>query len=536
MAQFLAQIAKMLKPLGGQADVLVAVKIHAQAVSVAELRLSQNRIDVITLDSIALLRPVDFKNIARHQDMIADAIRKLKTQAKLTAVDASIAIPCHAIQIRLVNLPYMSVKDLAIDAKDIDFWIESEPDLAKIDDPIVNYQVLVSSEDDDLTRVLLCFAPAAAIKPWIDIILAGHLNPVFVEADSTALINLRQATLEGEERGKAQAIIQISPHGSQCIAFEPGKMQSIKLEISAFDLVLIEEGEDAESLDGEFWDEIAARIANIIKQALLFLQEEQDFQPFAQVHFVSEYSRCAKIIPLLHRHLDIAPLALFDPLKSLAFTEATRASAALHANPSRLASVLGSGLQRLGIYGGIYGGGRHAAVNMLPARKILARNRQLSIIARVLRRGLVASIIVLALWTGGIILPSLIESQRISRDFDNVKASADRITNQLNVLQNTLKTAGLDLEQMRVMTQSSGKVFFMETLADLIPDGVELATLKLTQSDRIELTGYASMSQSILILQNELTASGLMTGIVVETEDSDGLIAFTLGGRLGITE
>ena len=158
MANTLAQFAKLLKPIGGKPDMVVAIKIHPRAVSLVELRFAGSRIDVITLHSVGLPRMVDFKNIQRSQDMIAEAIRAAKTEANLTAVDAAIAIPGQIVQMRIVNLPYMSPKELAKEAKEIDFWVENEPDMGKMENPSVQYQVLVNSENDDLTRVLLCYA------------------------------------------------------------------------------------------------------------------------------------------------------------------------------------------------------------------------------------------------------------------------------------------------------------------------------------------------------------------------------------------
>ena len=52
MANTLAQFAKLLKPIGGKPDMVVAIKIHPRAISLVELRFAGNRIDVITLHSV----------------------------------------------------------------------------------------------------------------------------------------------------------------------------------------------------------------------------------------------------------------------------------------------------------------------------------------------------------------------------------------------------------------------------------------------------------------------------------------------------
>lgn len=534
MSNTLANMAKLLKPVGGQPDILVAVKIHLQAVSLVELRQVGERIDVVNLTSVSLPRLVDFKNIQRSQDMIADAIRSLKNDAKLSAVDASICIPGQIIQVRIVNLPFMSTKELYKEAKDIEFWIETEPDLGKYDNPVVDFQILVSSENDDLVRVLLCYAEQTLVQPWIDIVLASHLNPVFVEAESLSLVNLRYLTLPIDEQRVGQAIVQLSYNSCQCIAFERDKVQAVKLEISEFDLVLLDQAEEAGELTGEFWDEVGGRVANVIKQALLYLQEEQDFQPFSVIYLVSEYSRCKNIIGLLDKHLDLAPLSLWDPMQTVSFTKDAFGFYQTYENPSVLATVTGAGLQNLDVYGE-----RRRpimTVNMLPGYTSLRRNRQMGVVSTTLMRALAASILLLGIWTGGIVLPSYFESQRVSRDFENLRNDAERIKTQLESAKAGLKTTAQNIEKMRVIQNPSGKTFLMETLPDLLPEGAELSSLVVSQSNQLQITGFAVSSREVFFFQNELSNSGLMENITVDTSNQEDLIAFSLSGTLSIIE
>ena len=534
MAETLTQFSKILKGVGGRTDTLVAVKVHLQAVSLVELRFAGDRIDMITLHSISLPRLVDFKNIQRSQDMIADAIRAIKEEINLTAVDAAISIPGGIIQVRVINLPFMSAKELAKEAREIEFWIETDPDLAKYENPVVEYQVLVSSENDDLTRVLLCYAEESLVQPWIDILLASHLNPVFVEADSLSLVNLRHATLPIDEQRQGQVIVQLSYNTCQIIAFERDKVHQLKLEISEFDLVLLDQAEEAGLLEGEFWDEVGGRVTNVIKQSLLYLQEEQDFQPFSVVYLVSEYSRCKNIIQLLDKHLDLAPLSLWDPLQTLSFTNDVSRFASTYENPSLLASAVGVSMQRLNIYGE-----RKRTimdVNMLPNHTTLRRNRQYSVISTTLARTLVASGLLLGVWTGGMVIPQFIESQRVSRDFENIRDDAERITIQLEGATAALKEAGRNIDRMRRIRNPSGKTFLMETLPDLMPEGAELSRMSISDSSNIEITGYARNSKAIFFFQNELAASGLVEGITVNTSEEDELIAFNLTGTLSNVE
>ena len=157
------------------------------------------------------------------------------------------------------------------------------------------------------------------IQPWMDMVLASHLNPVFIEPEALSLVNFRFTTLPIDEQRQNQVIVQLSNDTCQCVAFERDKVHTVKLEISEFDLVLLEQAEETGELDGEFWDEVAGRVANIIKQSLLYLQEEQDFQPFTVVYLISEYSRCKNIISIPGQALGYCTHSVVEPAHDTLF-------------------------------------------------------------------------------------------------------------------------------------------------------------------------------------------------------------------------
>jgi len=530
MSNFLAKISKVLKPIGGKMDALVAVKLHHQEVSLAEMRYVNGRINVITLGSISLPRPVDFAAIHRSQEMIADAIRSLKAKLRLTAVDAAITIPGQPIQIRQFNLPYMNPKELAREAKDIAFWIENEPDLEKFDDPSLSYQVLVSSEDDDLIRLLLAFAERAQLQPWIDILLAAHLNPVFLESEALSLINLNYSTLPTEDQRQSQVMVQLDRQHCQCIAFERNRVHRLRLEISEFDLVLLEQAEETGPVEGEFWDEVTGRVAHVIRQAILYLQEEQDFQPPAKVYLVSEYPRCRHILPLLEKKVDLSRITLWNPLEKMDLCADAAAVAAACANPSRLSSCIGASLQKLGIYG--EKNRVPFVVNSLPRHELLRRNRQFSILITTLSRGLAASILFLGIWTGGFVLPPYIQSERVSRDFQSLEFNAGQIEAQIDEATKALQKTAMEIEEMRSLQASYGKMEFLETLPDLLPDGAELSFLGIDEANEVHITGFALSGQAVAFFRQQLLESGFMDSISLDMTEESNLMGFTVTGRL----
>ena len=133
-------------------------------------------------------------------------------------------------------------------------------------------------------------------------------------------------------------------------------------------------------------------------------------------------------------------------------------------------------------------------------------------------------------------LPQFLESQRVGRDFENLRAEAETITVRLEGATNGLKEAGRNIDLMRTVRNPSGKTYLLETLPDLMPDGAELASMSVVDSNVIEITGFAQSDKVIFFFQNEIAASGLISDISVNTNQVDDLIQFTLNGTLAITE
>ena len=119
MATALTKFASFFRPIGKGSDEVVAIKLHPKAVKVAEVRLNSN---VINIDNLA---------------------------------SAGIIIPSGIVTLRQINLPFMSPTELAKEAKGISFWQDAEPDIGKHEDTYISYHTLVSSENDDLTRLVV---------------------------------------------------------------------------------------------------------------------------------------------------------------------------------------------------------------------------------------------------------------------------------------------------------------------------------------------------------------------------------------------
>ena len=99
------------------------------------------------------------------------------------------------------------------------------------------------------------------------------------------------------------------------------------------------------------------------------------------------------------------------------------------------------------------------SVNMLPSYKALRKNRQYGVMTKTFTRAFVAMVLFLGVWTGGVVLPQFLESQRVGRDFENLRAEAETITVRLEGQPTALKKQGV------ILTSCDGAEPFWENLS-----------------------------------------------------------------------
>lgn len=510
MAKTLPKIANFLRPLGKGSDELVAVKLHARAVTVAEVQHNSNVINIDNLASAGLPRNLDMQNLSRQQDMVVDVLRTMREQGMFSAQDAGIVVPSGVVTLRQINLPFMSPAELAKEAKDVSFWAEVEPDLAKLEDPFVAYYTLVSSENDDLTRVVIGYAELATLRPWADVLLGAHLNPAYIELEPVALANYLYTSLPPDERRQSQAILHIANDRMEIIAFQPTRFHTVKLEISEFDQVLLNEIEDVENPTGDFWDEIGGRVANTLKQSVLFLQEEQDFPPFSVIYVAVDSLRSQNLMFLLDKHFSLAPITLWDPTASARMSAPVESLLTQVNNKSGFASAFGLALRKLGTFGDQ--GSGIIKLSMLPQSETLCRNRQMGVITRTMIKFWILSIFVMGGWTVGVVVPGYFDSQRQSRGFDTIRAEAQASQDRIASITEKVQALTNELENINSASARSGKFTIMDTLPDLVPEGVELSSYQLSGGNQISMTGTAISQDVILLFVTELLNSGLIEG------------------------
>ena len=505
MARTFTKLANMLKPIGGGADDLLAVKLHHNALTVAEVRHKSNVIKIDQLASAALPRKLEATNSSRQQDMIRDTIIGLGEQAGFSTRDVGMIVPGDVVQI---DMPYIAPAELESEGQDPNFWSEQEPDIGKLQDPYIAFDTLVSSEDDDLTRVVVGYAETAQMQHWSDTLLGARLNPVHLELEPVALTNYVYASLPPEERTKAQAILNVTNDRMELIAFLPQRFHVVKMEVTEFDQVLLAEIEDVQDTVGEFWDEVGGRVGNTLRQAVLFLQEEQDFPEFSTIHLVVDALRAQNFVTLMTRHFTLAPLRLMDPTQNATVAMSVQGLVSQVANKSGFTSALGLGLRRLGTFGDE--GPGLVKLSMLPQGSKLRKNRQLNVISRSLLAGWAIIFMIMAAWTGGSVMPAFLTSKAESGIFDAVEAEANAARARIGEINETVTALDGQLQTVTTLSRQRGTAIIIESIPDLVPEGVELSGYYMSGESELRLRGAARSPNVVTLFATELQNSGLV--------------------------
>ena len=92
------------------------------------------------------------------------------------------------------------------------------------------------------------------------------------------MVNGIYARMSTDERFKPFFVIHLCPGNNQIIAHFRGRLYMHKINISDFDEALLMELERVDEVEGDFWEEVAIRVSEQVKQAIAFLVETYDVQ------------------------------------------------------------------------------------------------------------------------------------------------------------------------------------------------------------------------------------------------------------------
>ena len=536
---FLSGAVQIAGPLLRQQERIVAVKLHPDAISVLQLHPTMNDWELDRIVSWSLDNPIGRGSVQDNYPYLVDQISAAAEAAGVDGVDAGISIPASLFEVRIVNLPYMEEAEIAEEAEEPEFWEEFDPELTNLLGKVIRYQILYSSEAEDKTEVLVATLPVGELERYRSLLLDANLMPVFIENELFSLVNGIYARMTTDERYKPFTIIHLCPGNNLVVSHLRGRIYTHAINISDFDEALLMELEGVDEVAGDFWEEVAIRVSEQVKQSLAFMSETYDVPMPDKVYFVSEYREIENFEFLLHERLDATRLIVYDAMDDVEVPNEHQKYVDFFSNRSIFTTAIGLATQGLNIEGKSHGDlhTRLFSVNFLADAPRIRQNRQLAALNRILSIAIVSVMIfsgtVLSINT----IPAYLQTREASVKYDAAAGAAQAEALRRQVNEKKLVEINETINNIRTNASARGHTVFLEKLPSLLPVGTELQRLEIDETKGVIMEGLALRNDHINQIKSNLrTAKLLRRDPEVETQKDEDYWRFTMTLSLARTQ
>ncbi len=496
---FLAGAVQIAGPLTRVQQRIVSVKLHPDAVSVLQLSTDMDEWKMERLVTWSLKAPVGRNPVQENYPLLVDEVSSAAAAAGVNGVDAGISLPASLFDTRVLTLPYFAGEDISADAEEPGFWEEFDSELTDLAGKVTRYQVLYSNENEDRTLVLFSAISLVELDRYRGLLLDANLLPVYLENELFSLINGVYARLSIEDTFKPLTIFHLCPGNNIVVGYARGRLAIQQVQISDFDEALLMELEQVDDVSGDFWEEVAIRLSEQLKQAIAFMAEEQDFQRPDKIFLVSEYKEQENTANLFMDRLDMIRVVPYDAMGGVDVLNENARYIDYFRNPSVFTTAIGLATQGLNIDGKTQGSlhRRLIDMNFLEDAPIIRRSRQLVALNRILS----VSIIGVMMLSGGLLgyntMPAFMQAWVTSEQYDI--ANSVMLTQSVRRQGNENKLLAANEVNAKILSNVGQRGFtkFFEILPSIIPASAELESLAIDERGRVTLIGLAVSNMDI---------------------------------------
>ena len=532
---FLAGAVQIAGPLTRLQERIVAVKLHPDAISVAQLHPTLDDWKMDRLVSWSLDRNISRAPVQENYPYLVNEIAAAADESGVDGVDAGISMPASLFDTRTLTLPYMPDADLAEEAEEPEFWEEFDPELSNLMGRVVRYQVLYSNENEDKTVVLLSSVAVGELERYRGLLLDANLLPVVLENEVFSLINGIYAQMTTDDRFRPFVIIHLCPGNNLLVAHNRGRVLTHSINISDFDEALLAELQGVDDMAGDFWEEVAIRVSEQVKQAISFLVETYEFPKPDKAFLVSEYKEIDNFMALLYERLGTTRVVLYDAMEDVDVPAEHAKYVDYFNNPSVFTSVIGLATQTLNIEGKSLDNQhqRLISMNFLEDAPRIRRNRQLSSLNRILSVAIIGVMVFSGSVLGVNTIPAYLQTREASQEYSQAESNA--LTQNLRRKANEKKLQEANAVVIAVQENAvrAGHANFLEALPDMIPVGAELERIEINEKSGVQLFGLATSNRHINDIKKNLREKRfLRRDPTVETEKLEDYWRFSMRMKL----
>ncbi len=536
---FLASAVQIAGPLTRLQERIVAVKLHPDAVSVMQLNPTLDDWKLDRLISWSLDNAIGRQPVQENYPYLSDQIAAAANEAGVDGVDAGISIPASLFDTRTLTLPFMSEAELAEEAEEPEFWEEFDPELSNLVGRVVKFQILYSNENEDRIVVLLSSIGVADLERYRSLMLDANLLPVFIENEIFSLVNGIYARMSSDDIYKPFSIVHLCPGNNLLVSNMRGRLVTQKINISDFDEALLMELESVDEPGGDFWEEVAIRVSEQVKQAIAFVVETYEFPNPDKVFFVSEYKSIDNFVTLIEDRLGTARVIVYDAMEDVEVPNEHAKYLDYFENPSVFTTAVGLATQGINVEGR---GASHLhrrliSMNFLQDAPRIRRNRQLGALNRILTLAIMAVLVFSGSVLGINTIPAYLQTREASKQFNQAKSIAQTQKLRRAVSERKLLEANALVSNMQKNTVRRGHAKFLTALPAMLPIGTELQGLTISQTDGVALSGLATSNEQVNEIKRNLRTQGFVNrDPAVDLKREDDYWAFQMTLNLARSE
>lgn len=507
----------------------------------AEVFLDKDKPVVKNLIHSPLARQVDPNKPNIDLELLQDSLVKLIDANGFDGRDVSILLPSSCSITHTHTVPFdlqknADIKEFRVSAQEKEFWQEFEPEVQDCKTPVFGAQYLAPGAEEGTSQVFMSWANQDLLNKYIDLALSARLNPVALIPELQAVLNLLIPQLDRLEREGYFGLLHLARGRSKLLAVGTERIVSANLNISDLDEELLDEIESVEDVSGEFWAEVGARLGSSLKQAVMYLREQEGVPPVRNIYVISEAAKCDNILALIKSNFNLGSLKGWQPLSQLQVDTASVAPAVKAiSNQTVWASMVGAGMQ------GLQAEKLTIAtddvprfqLNLHPQRNRLFHNRRYRAIAKKTNWVSFAVGALFACWLAIDFAPNYF---RLNLLVSGSKSELQTLSNKQQELQSLSATAQATEHQIQALRGAdveNAKSRFVLILPSLLPNGVELSEMTVTDS-KISISGVATNSSGAQAFLSNINNANLIKSPLLElTRAGEGRTAFLIEGLTG---
>jgi Tfp pilus assembly protein PilN len=507
----------------------------------ADISIDKDKPVVKKLMHAPLARQVDPNKPNLDLELIQDALVKLIDDNGLDGRDVTLVLPSSCSTTHTHTVPFdlqkkSDVKEFRISAQEKEFWQEFEPEVQDCKLPVFGAQYLAPGAEEGTSQVFMSWANQDLLNKYIDLALSARLYPVALIPELQAVLNLLIPQLERLDREGYFGLLHLARGRSKLLAVGPERIASANLNISDLDEELLDEIESVDDVSGAIWSEVGVRLGGSLKQAVMYLREQEAIPPIRNIYVISEASKCENILMLIKANFNLGSLKGWQPLNQLNVDVAS-VTPAVRAIPNQTvwASMVGAGIQglqaeKLAIASDDV---PRFQLNLHPHRSRLFNNRRYRAIGKKANWASMAFASVFACWLAIDFAPNYFRMNLLvsgsQSELQNLRAKQQ----ELQALSAQVQGVNSQMQAFRSADVENAKSRFVLTLPSLLPNGVELSEMSVTDA-KISISGVALNSSGAQTFLSNINNARLIKSPLLElTRAGEGRVAFLIEGLTG---